>query len=64
MEGVLFQPVPIQIDLEELSAAIDLMAKIVEFDRAKKEAVEAMAEYWGASGEKVQASDASTGKRP
>jgi hypothetical protein len=62
MEGVAFQPIPIQIDLEELSAAIDLMAKIVEFDRAKKEAVEAMAEYWGASGEKVQASDASTGE--
>ena len=62
MEGVLFQPVPIAVDLEELSAAIDLMAKIVEFDRAKQESVEAMAEYWGASGEKVQASDASTGE--
>jgi len=61
MEGVKFQTESVQVDLGTVDAASEIMAKIVQFDQAKLEAVEILQDKYAGAGAAIQASDGSAG---
>ncbi|WP_088894861.1 DUF6908 domain-containing protein [Leptolyngbya ohadii] len=61
MEGITFQAEAVPVNLEAVDAASRITSKIVQFDRAKQEAVEVLRDIYAGAGSAIQASDGSAG---
>ncbi|MBD1853444.1 hypothetical protein H6F87_26380 [Cyanobacteria bacterium FACHB-502] len=61
MEGITFQTEAVPVNLEAVDAASRITSKIVQFDRAKQEAVEVLRDMYAGAGSAIQGSDGSAG---
>lgn len=61
MEGITFQTKAVPVNLEAVDAASNIMTKLVQFDRAKQDAVDVLYQQYAGEGSAIQSADGSTG---